>query len=214
MTIQADISTETLAAAAVDIGRLALQFGRIDRTACWHPDGQMRESDSDHTVMQGWIAPALADRLYPGVLDVGLVAQFALVHDMPEVYAGDTSTLRIDAAGQRAKAAREHAAAERLDDEFGHRLPWVVIMVRWYERQEAPEARFVRAVDKILPKIVHLLDGAKGLLEEGVTVAELRDVFDRQAVTMAGYAGEFTALLDLRAELVSQVIALLGRVAG
>ena len=36
--------------------------------------------------MLGWIAPALADRCFPS-LDAGLVAQFALIHDMPEVYA-------------------------------------------------------------------------------------------------------------------------------
>lgn len=84
-----------LAEAVIDLGRLALAFGRIDRTACYHPEGDMRESDTDHTVMLGWIAPALAAGLYPGVLDPGLVASYALVHDAVEVFAGDTPTLRI-----------------------------------------------------------------------------------------------------------------------
>ena len=53
-----------LGAAVIDLGRLAMAFGRIDRTACYHPDGGPRESDSDHTVMLGWIAPALAHRLW------------------------------------------------------------------------------------------------------------------------------------------------------
>jgi hypothetical protein len=38
---------------------------------------------------------------------------------------------------------------------------------------------------------------------------ELRGVFDRQAADMARYAGEFTALMDLRAELVDRTIRLL-----
>jgi HD domain-containing protein len=49
---------------------------------------------------------------------------YALVHDAPEVYAGDTPTLRITAQGRAAKAVREHAALDRLHTEFGDRLPW------------------------------------------------------------------------------------------
>lgn len=203
-----------LADAVIDLGRLALVFGAIDRTACWHPDGSQRESDTDHTVMLGWVAPALAWSLYPARLDIGLVAQFSLVHDMPEVYAGDTPTLRINAAGREAKEEREREALERIGREFDGRLPWVPIMAAAYESQRSAEARFVRAVDKCLPKIVHLLDGAKGLVEERTTVAELRDVFERQAADMAGYAGDFPELLELRAELVERTIALLAEKEG
>lgn len=196
-----------LAEAVIDLGRLALAFGRIDRTACFHPDGVTRESDTDHTVMLGWIAPALAARCFPQ-LDVGLVAQFALVHDMPEVYAGDTSTLRITSEGQRAKAEREATATARLRGEFGDRLPWVPFTVGLYEEQVLPEARFVRGLDKCLPKIVHLLDGCAGLREEGMGADELAGVFERQEAYMRRYVGEFAELMGLRAELVGRVVAL------
>jgi 5'-deoxynucleotidase YfbR-like HD superfamily hydrolase len=121
-----------LAEAVIDLGQLALAFGRVDRTACYHPDGTTKESDTDHTVMLGWIAPAVAQLLYSGRLDVGLVAQFALVHDMAEVYAGDTPTLRIDPAGRKAKAAREREAVARINREFGGRLPWVPCTLTLY----------------------------------------------------------------------------------
>jgi putative hydrolases of HD superfamily len=199
--------TASLADAVIDLGRLALTFGRIDRTACYHPDRLTRESDTDHTVMLGWIAPALAARCFPH-LDTGLVAQFALVHDMPEVYAGDTPTLRIDDEGRAAKKAREKYATGLLAAEFGHRLPWVTQMLERYERQQEPEARFVRGLDKCLPKIVHLLDGAQGLREQRMGSAELAEVFARQEADMQRYVGEFTALMDLRRELVSRVLAL------
>jgi 5'-deoxynucleotidase YfbR-like HD superfamily hydrolase len=193
--------------ALIDLGRLALAFGRIDRTACYHPDGVMKESDSDHTVMLGWVAPALAARCFPQ-LDIGLVAQFALVHDMPEVYAGDTPTLRIDNAGRAAKAEREHQAVRRLMAEFGNHLPWVPSTVLLYEEQREPEARFVRGLDKCLPKIVHLLDGATGLREQGMGSAELAEVFERQREDMEGYVGEFADLMALREDLVGRVVAL------
>jgi len=199
-----------LADAVIDLGRLAMAFGRIDRTACYHPGGEMKESDTDHTVMLGWIAPALAERCFPQ-LDVGLVAQFALIHDLPEVYAGDTPTLRISTAGRAEKAQREAAAVVRLWGEFGHSLPWVPEMASRYEAQHDPEARFVRGLDKCLPKIVHLLDGAQGLREERMGSAELAQVFERQQADMETYVGEFTELMDLRAELVSRVVALVAQ---
>ncbi len=196
--------------AVIDLGRLALAFGRIDRTACYHPDGITKESGTDHTVMLGWIAPALAERFFPR-LDAGPVAQFALVHDAVEVFAGDTPTLRISGQGRAGKAAREHAAAGEWDLRFDDRLPWMPQMIRRYEAQLEAEARFARGVDKILPKIVHLLDGAAGLRDYGMGSGELAEVFARQASEMAGYVGEFTELMDLRAELVDRVTNLLAQ---
>lgn len=60
MTTVADTSRPApageLADAVIALGEAALAFGRIDRTAVYHPDGMTPESDSDHTVMLGWIA--------------------------------------------------------------------------------------------------------------------------------------------------------------
>lgn len=153
-------SVTELTDSLIHLADLALSFGRINRTAVYHPDRITPESDTDHTVMLVWIACALAARYCPGQLDIGLIAQFAAIHDAPEVYAGDTPTLRIDAAGLAAKNARERAATARIDREFAEYLPWFPSTIRLYEQQELPEARFVRALDKILPKIVHILDGA------------------------------------------------------
>jgi 5'-deoxynucleotidase YfbR-like HD superfamily hydrolase len=201
------LTESCLADAVTELGALALAFGRIDRTTCFHPDGVTRESDTDHTVMLGWVAPALAARFFPQ-LDVGQVAQFALIRDMPEVYAGGTPTLRISDEGREAKALRERAAVQRLDAEFALRLPWVPRVLRLYEQQQLPEARFVRGADKILPKIVHLLDGCAGLREHGIDAAELADVFERQEADMRRYAGEFAELMALREELVNRTVAL------
>lgn len=195
-----------LADGLVDLARLALAFGRIDRIAVYHPDQVTPESDTDHTVMLVWAACAIAATWFPGQLDVGLVAQYAAVHDAPEVYAGDTPTLRITDEGRAAKAAREAAAVDRLAAEFTHRLPWFAYTLRNYEDQRFPEARFVRGVDKIMPKLVHLLDRCAGLLEQGISRGELADAFARQHHDMASYVGEFQAVLDVRDELVRRVL--------
>jgi 5'-deoxynucleotidase YfbR-like HD superfamily hydrolase len=192
----------------IELGALALRFGRIDRTACYHADRVTPESDADHTIMLGWLACPLAALWYPD-LNPGLVAQFALIHDAPEVYAGDTPTLRLTAEVAATKAEAEQEAIRRLDTQFLPTLPYFTHMIGAYESQVLPEARFVRALDKILPKIVHLLDGATGLIEQGMDAAELTERMGRQRVDMAGYAGEFRELLDLHAELTRRVAELL-----
>jgi len=202
----ATATTQELANALVDLGRLALAFGRIDRTAVYHPDQVTPESDTDHTVMLGWLACALAANCFPH-LDVGLVAQFSLVHDAPEVYAGDTPTLRISPAGRAAKEDRERVAVNRIHAEFGSTLPWFPESLLRYEMQIEPEARFVRGVDKVMPKIVHLLDGATGLVEQGMDRAEMAGLIASQRMAMLRYVGEFTELMELHAELGDQVQA-------
>jgi len=193
-----------MAEAVVRLGQVALAFGRVDRITR-HEDGITPESDTDHTVMLGLVACALAQQWFPQ-LDRGLVAQFALVHDLVEVFAGDTPTITIDAAGAADKRRRETQAAQRLR-EFTGTLPWVPTMITRYEQRGAPEARFVKVVDKLLPKITHLLNGGATLAQQGITVDELAASWAQQARDLDGYAGDFPQLLALLEELVTTVAA-------
>jgi putative hydrolase of HD superfamily len=207
------VSTRTLsslAAAVVDLGRLALAFGRVNRITL-HDDGTTPESDTDHTVMLGLIACAFAQRELPQ-LDLGLIAQYALVHDLVEVYAGDTPTLQQlapDAAAD--KAAREEAAYLRLAEEFAMRLPWIATTIAEYELRRTPEARYVKALDKLLPKITHLLNGCVTVRQQGMDVDALSARYATQLMELAGYAGDFPPLFELRAELVFEVLTVMRR---
>jgi putative hydrolase of HD superfamily len=196
-----------LADAAEMLARRALAFGEIDRSVCHHPDGRP-ETDSTHTVMLTWLAPALADLLYPQ-LDPLLVAAFAAVHDAVEVYAGDTPTMRITPAGRAAKKARELAATAKWAEDLGSGLPWLPAMIIRYEAQEEPEARFTRAVDKVLPALTHFSNGGKYLAEYGVTAAEVEELRPQRYAEMAEYAAEFTAILELRSEISERLAVLL-----
>lgn len=198
------MTTTDLADKLVDLARLSLLFGRVNRIT-FHEDGVTPESDTDHTVMLGLAACALAQEV--GGLDVGAVAQYALVHDLVEAYAGDMPTLRALSAEQKAeKKAREHAAFERIMREFGLDLPWIDQTIAEYERQQVPEARFVRAVDKLMPKLTHLLNDCASLRQQGVTLAELQARYDMQEHELFTYAADFPVLLDLRKELVARMI--------
>jgi putative hydrolases of HD superfamily len=190
--------------ALIDLGQMALQFGRIDRIT-YHDDGVTPESDTDHTVMLGLIACAFAAKHLPD-LDRGLIAQYALVHDLVEVYAGDTPTLDIDAAGLAAKAAREHAAQQQIDRRFAATLPWLTDHIAGYEDRVVPEARYVKAMDKLLPAITHILSGHKTLDQAGLTLDDLARRCDDQLIAMLDYAADFPALFDLRAQLIDMLL--------
>lgn len=205
-TTATPLATE-LADAATELGGLAIRFAAINRTCCYWPDQETPESDTDHTVMLAWIAPPLAARLYPQ-LDTGLVTEFAVLHDAVEVFCGDTPTLRITAAGRAAKAAREHAAAAEWHRRFAGRFPWLADRLERYERQEEPEARFVRATDKFLPRIIHAGDRCKGLHEIGMTTTELAASMRDTATSVAAYAAEFPALLAVGEELAARTLAI------
>jgi putative hydrolase of HD superfamily len=189
----------------LELGSLSLDFGRVDRIT-FHQDGTTPESDTDHTVMLGLVACAFAEHALPD-LDRGLIAQYAFVHDLVEVYAGDTNTLRIDDAGRADKAAREADAAKRLRGKFVW-LPWLPETLTAYEQLSTPEARYVKAMDKLLPKLTHLLNGMATLKAEDVSHVELARRYQEQAGELRSYAGDFPPLLALHKELVDTLLML------
>ena len=103
--------------AVVALCALVMQYATVHRIT-FLADGVTPESDTDHTVMVGLISCAVAQQLEPR-LDIGLVAQFSLVHDLVEAYAGDTNTFGGLSAGAHAdKEARESAALARIQTEL------------------------------------------------------------------------------------------------
>jgi putative hydrolases of HD superfamily len=188
----------------IKLVQLSLLFGRTNR-ATFHEDGKRPESDTDHTVMLGLVACGLAEKYYPQ-LDRGLVAQFALVHDLVEAYAGDTPTLKIDEEGRNDKAARELAALQRIQKEFNEGFPLLPELLTRYEERREPEARFVKAVDKIIPKATHILNSGATLRAQKLTRKDIEKTYDEQRAAMLEYAGDFPEILALRDEMVARML--------
>jgi 5'-deoxynucleotidase YfbR-like HD superfamily hydrolase len=184
---------EALADAVSDLAGLALDFAATDRTCVYLKDRETPESDADHTVMLAWVAGALAALLYADDLDPFLVTTHAVWHDAVEVFAGDTPTLRIDEAGRAAKAEREASAVREWQDRFARSLPWAGGRPGAYEAQGGREARFVKAVDKMMPRLVHMFDRCAGLHEVGLTAAELASGLPEVTARITGH-GEFPEL--------------------
>lgn len=157
MTSEEEVLASEIVEKIIELGDLVLAFGRVDRLTR-HPDGEMLESDTDHTVMLGIVACSYAAALAPE-LDRGKIAQFALIHDLVEVYAGDTATFHIlTEDDKQGKEMRERAALDRIRSEYDGVFPWIGETLEEYESLGSAEARFVKVIDKVLPKITHILN--------------------------------------------------------
>lgn len=185
-----DVAVGSDRARALHLARLALAFGRVERLTR-HEDGVRPETDSDHTVMLGLLAGELA----PPHLDRGRVAAFALVHDLKEVYADDTQTLVISPEALAAKQVREETAGVRLTAELGEGS-WLAGLLAAYERQQEPEARFVRLMDKVAPKLAHALNGCAAA-QTITDRAGFAEAHARQLQKLQGEFPEFPEALEL-----------------
>ncbi len=144
----------------------AMRFAAIERVPRYTPE--TRENDAEHSFMLALVAAELAATYFPE-LDTGLVAQFCIVHDLIELKTGDVATFALDADGLRAKDAAEKAKINALCEDLPEHT---ARLVRVYEEQEVPEARFVRFVDKLLPVLVDILGPGSQVMHEDYATFE------------------------------------------
>lgn len=175
------------------LSELVLAFGRVHRVTR-HPDGVRPETDAEHTLMLAFVALTLADQHPEWGLDAGRLAVLALVHDLPEVYAGDTNTAGgLTSEQAAAKAARERSATARLHRELSGSV--LMRALTTYERQDTPEARFLRVLDKLLPKLTHALNFGAALRELGMSVADMQAAHAAQRVKLFAEYPEWDSAL-------------------
>jgi putative hydrolase of HD superfamily len=144
--------------------------------------------------MLGMLACALRDACAPE-LDRGKLAQYALVHDFVEVYAGDTVTLGM--IDKREKEEKEQAALERIKKEYDEVFPWIGEMIERYESQEDPEARFIKVLDKVLPGLTHMHNLGTVLEELNVSPVDIKEQKKVQRAWVVETAQEWPLLIDI-----------------
>jgi len=128
--------------------------------ANWVYSGERTERVGEHSWHVTLLAMLFADAAPDGT-DHSHVRDLLTVHDLVEVYAGDTVLwddipladveAREQAAGERLMAMLPPAQRERFDP-----------LWREFQAQETVEARFARAIDALHPLIMSWSPGAKG----------------------------------------------------
>jgi len=116
----------------------ALRLKELSRAGWVRAGVPAPESVADHSWGVAWLTLALC----PPGLDRGRVLAMAVLHDVAEVRTGDLTP--ADGVPAAEKARREE---EALADLLGR--PDLVQLWREFEARATPEARFVRACDKL-----------------------------------------------------------------
>ena len=181
----------------LEMSAIASRLVQVKRTRTIHPDGRS-ENDAEHSLMLAKVAPELANILYPE-LDRNLIARFAVLHDDVEAYVGDTPTDMLSKLDQNLKDTVEQYGLRNLLHEYAHVTDYAKL-IQQYESQSVPEARFVRAVDKLMVLVIHIPNGGEVLRAHYTYDSFLQsedDILTRDAYKYA----EFDKIVALRKEI-------------
>jgi putative hydrolase of HD superfamily len=133
-----------------------------------------RENSAEHSWQAALAAMMLAEHADEAV-DRERVVKMLLVHDVVEIDAGDVPVYDLEA--RAAKVQEEEQAAERIfgllpDDLAGE------VRALWdeYEAQDTPNARFAKAVDRLLPLLHNARGGGRTWRDLGIIESQVREV--------------------------------------
>lgn len=132
-----------------------------------------RENDAEHSWHLALMVILLAEYADTPI-DVGHTIELVVVHDLIEIYAGDTPL--YDLAGAAGQADREESAADRLfallpaDQAVHLRALWDE-----FEERKTPEAKFAKAMDRFQPDLLNWMAGGGTWQTPGITASMIRE---------------------------------------
>ncbi|NHJ14384.1 MAG: HD domain-containing protein [Candidatus Thorarchaeota archaeon] len=137
-------------------------------------DGSRQENDSEHSWHIAIMAILLSEYANEPQLDLLKVLKMLLIHDLVEIYAGDTFAYDKEALDH--KEDREREAAQRIfrllpDNQYEDYLSV------WSEFEECstPEAQFASALDALQPLILSFHNKGWSWKKHGVTKQQVLD---------------------------------------
>lgn len=119
-------------------------------------DGSRQETDAEHSWHFALMAMVLYEYSDCKNVNIDRVIRMALVHDLIEIYSGDT--FAYDIAGNKDKLARETAAADKLfavlppDQGKMYRALW-----EEFDAMETADALYAAAIDRLQPLLNNFL---------------------------------------------------------
>lgn len=151
----------------IALQELLSSFNQVDRRAHRkHRDLFVPENDTEHSYNLAMTAWYLS-KWFPK-LNKAKLLEYALVHDLVEVHAGDTyiygTKEELDS-----KKEREANALTKLENEWPD-FEDMIAAIHDYERRENSESRFIYALDKLMPIMLIYIHDGYTWKNEGITV--------------------------------------------
>lgn len=160
------------------------QFREVERIV-YYPGSDRKENDAEHSFQLALVAWYIIDKKQLQ-LDVGKVLKYSLVHDLVEVYAGDTLPFDTKSIWVRTKHEREQEALQKIKQWF------LDVSLRQrieaYEKRADEEARFVYALDKIIPEFNIMLDYGRARHMSNIGRWELKQHMEKSQIHPEVYA--------------------------
>ena len=142
-------------------------------------DGSRRENDAEHSWSLAIMAFLFVEYVDENV-DLLKVIKMVLIHDLVEIYAGDTFC--FDEEGMQDKEAREQASADKISDlletDQGQELR---ILWEEFEACETPEAEYAAMLDRLQPLIMNYVNEGGTWAQHEISVEQ---VYKRNQITL------------------------------
>lgn len=134
-------------------------------------DGSRRENDAEHS----WHIAVMAlifEEYATEPVNINRAVKMCVVHDLIEIYAGDT--FAYDAAGNADKAEREAAAADKLFAQLP-KEQGAEIRLLWeeFDAMQTPDAKYAACMDRLQPFLHNTLTGGHTWVESGTVRASV-----------------------------------------
>jgi putative hydrolases of HD superfamily len=162
------------------------------KRSMWNRGSKQFENDSEHSFQLAITALYVIDENQLQ-LDAFRAMSLALVHDAVEVYSGDTCAFRGKTQSQH---DREAKAIKQLKESWP-KQKLLHSLVDEYEQRTSPEAKFVYALDKLIPMLNNYSDGGRNWSRGGITLAEIIKVKTGKADSDPEIAKYYRALLEV-----------------
>ncbi len=134
-------------------------------------DGSRKENDAEHAWHLALFVLILSEYANEDI-DVSHTVAMVLIHDLIEIYAGDTYA--YDEAARETQAEREREAADRLfallPPDQGARLR---ALFEEFEARETPESQFAHTVDNMQPTMLNDASDGKSWVEHGIHLSQV-----------------------------------------
>lgn len=161
------------------------------------PNSDRFENDAEHSWHLCMYAIVLEEYAKPGI-DMLKVLKMALVHDLVEIYAGDTYL--YDEKGNADKAIREEEAAQKLFSPLGNQGAEIKELWLEFERNDTAEAEFANMLDRLQPIMQNYLTKGRMWLKNGVSKEQ---VYKRGYRLFNGSDSQITRLAE---EIISESV--------
>jgi putative hydrolase of HD superfamily len=139
----------------LDFVKFTIAFKKIKRDIP-QSSGFIKENNSEHSYQLAMVSWYIAN-IEKSDLSIEKILKYALIHDLPEVYAGDTPLYSSNEDYLKSKKDREEKSILKIKSIFPNFLD-LNLWLQKYDKGEDEESKFVYAVDKLLPIVSIYLD--------------------------------------------------------